>query len=232
MSRHLLSSIFLALLWFAAAPATAADGPWTYTASYRISVDPTGRAHYLEASPRTPPAVIASTSAAIEGWTFEPAKRDGAAVAAEVWLHVRYSVRRGDNGYQFDIADAGIGPGVPVTSLPEFPPTAVRAGCVGTMMLKVAIDADGNPTSVTEIGELQWRQVARAVLKSVKSWHFAPQKVGGAGIAESVTVPVEFDLTPGGAEAEGLAVHAPGVPQPSQSAISERPVVKLLSAPR
>lgn len=232
MPDRLLHRLAVSLLLLAGGPVSAADGPWTYTASYRISVDPSGHAHYLEASPRTPPAVIATTTAAIEGWTFEPAKRDGTPVAAEVWLHVRYGVRRGGNGYQFDIVDAGIGPGVPSTSLPEYPGNAVRAGCVGTMMLKVAIDAEGNPTSVAEIGELQWRLVARAVLKSVKTWHFAPQKVGGAGVAESVTVPVEFDLTPGGAEAEGLAVHAPGVPTPSQSAISERPVVKLLSAPR
>lgn len=232
MLRRLLSTVILTFLLLGGRAASAAEGPWTYTASYRISVDPTGRAHFLEASPRTPPGVIASTSAAIEGWTFEPARRDGTPVAAEVWLHVRYSVRRGDGGYQFDIADAGIGPGVPTTSLPEYAGNAVRAGCVGTMMLKVAIDADGNPTSVTEIGELQWRLVARAILKSVKSWHFSPQKVAGVGVAESVTVPVEFDLTPGGAEAEGLAVHAPGVPMPAQSAISERPVVKLLSAPR
>jgi TonB family protein len=222
------------LIVFAHVAAYAGDETWSYAATFRVAVDATGHAKVLEAGPRTPGNVVAWTTPQIERWTFEPAKRDGVAAAAEAWLLLRYDVRRDGAGYAYEISEVGIGPGIATVSLPEYPGNSVRKDCVGTMKLKVAIDADGNPTSVTEIGEVKWRVVAKAVIKAVKQWHFAPQRIGGAGVAENVTVSVDFDLTPSGdAPVPGTrAPLAPGHPRLEQVAISEKPVVTLISGPR
>ena len=147
MSMVVRRCLWSFLLLFIHGVALAADEAWSYAATFHVAIDAGGHAKVLEAGPRTPGGVVAWTTAQIERWTFEPAKRDGVPAAAYTWLLLRYDVRRDGAAYAYEVSEVSIGPGFATTSLPEYPGNAVRKDCVGTMKLKVAIDADGNPTT-------------------------------------------------------------------------------------
>lgn len=219
----------------AATTAFSADAPWTYTTAVRVSVDATGHAKVLHFSREIPKGLIASTTAKIDSWEFEPAKHDGVAVASETNLFVRYDVRAVGRDYSFDIAGVEVGAGITQMELPSYPMAAIQSHQAGRVLLRVDIDDEGKPTEVVDVSDKKLRYLAPAAIEAVRRWRFEPQRVDGIAIVEPLWVPIDFRLTTSSNEPTILqkndhkAAALPPPPSSEQIASSEQPVVKLLT---
>ncbi|MDH5833661.1 energy transducer TonB [Luteimonas kalidii] len=79
-------------------------------------------------------------------------------------------------------------------SAPEYPGAAMRAGEEGTVMVEVAVGADGSPTDVSIAQRSGSRELDRAALQAVRGWTFEPAIRDGQAVASTVQVPVDFRL--------------------------------------
>jgi periplasmic protein TonB len=93
-------------------------------------------------------------------------------------------------------AKAGItsGPGHLYNPKPAYPAESRTANEQGTVMLSVAVDATGRPTSVSVAKSSGFPRLDRSALEGVQRWRFKPALRDGVPQASSVTVPVRFML--------------------------------------
>lgn len=93
-------------------------------------------------------------------------------------------------------AKAGItsGPGHLYNPKPAYPAESRTANEQGTVMLSVAVDAAGRPTSVSVAKSSGFPRLDRSALEGVQRWRFKPALRDGVPQASSVTVPVRFML--------------------------------------
>jgi TonB family protein len=77
---------------------------------------------------------------------------------------------------------------------PNYPPAALRRGETGTVMVRIQVDAQGNPGGVALIQRSGSRDLDRAAMEAVRKWHFQPASEDGEPIAGTVDIPVEFNL--------------------------------------
>lgn len=77
---------------------------------------------------------------------------------------------------------------------PTYPPAAFRAGEEGTVVVRVDVDASGNPTSASVETSSRSRDLDRAAVEAVKKWRFEPAIKDGKPVASAANVPVEFKL--------------------------------------
>lgn len=93
-------------------------------------------------------------------------------------------------------AKAGItsGPGHLYNPKPAYPAESHTANEQGTVMLSVAVDAAGRPTSVSVAKSSGFPRLDRSALEGVQRWRFKPALRDGVPQASSVTVPVRFML--------------------------------------
>ncbi len=77
---------------------------------------------------------------------------------------------------------------------PEYPPAAARVQEEGTVLVRVQVDASGNPSEVSIARRSGSRELDRAALDAVRKWRFRPAIRGGRPIASVAEVPVEFKL--------------------------------------
>lgn len=75
---------------------------------------------------------------------------------------------------------------------PKYPPSALRAGEGGTVLLNVQVDARGEPSQITIAQRSGNRDLDRAALKAASDWRFSPAMRDGKAVAQLVRVPVEF----------------------------------------
>lgn len=79
-------------------------------------------------------------------------------------------------------------------SAPEYPETARKKGIEGTVILKVSVDADGQPISVTVATSSGHDLLDAEALRTVRSWRFQPALAHGQAVAGLVMVPIVFRL--------------------------------------
>ncbi|WP_372014127.1 energy transducer TonB [Pseudoxanthomonas sp. 10H] len=78
---------------------------------------------------------------------------------------------------------------------PRYPVGALRRGDTGTVVVQVAVDAEGRPVSVEVVERSGSRELDRAAVEAVSRWHFAPARdAAGAAVAGSLSVPIDFKL--------------------------------------
>lgn len=77
---------------------------------------------------------------------------------------------------------------------PAYPVDALRRGETGTALVRIQVDAQGNPGGVALIRRSGSRDLDRAAMEAVRKWHFQPAVQDGTPIAGSVDIPVEFNL--------------------------------------
>lgn len=75
---------------------------------------------------------------------------------------------------------------------PTYPAAALRSREEGTVLLRVEVDAQGNPTSVEVENSSRSRELDRAARDAVRQWSFSPAIENGQPVASTVTVPVDF----------------------------------------
>lgn len=93
-------------------------------------------------------------------------------------------------------AKAGItsGPGHLYNPKPAYPAESRTANEQGTVMLSVAVDAAGRPTSVSVAKSSGFPRLDRSAREAVQRWRFKPALRDGVPQASSVIVPVRFML--------------------------------------
>jgi protein TonB len=93
-------------------------------------------------------------------------------------------------------AKAGItsGPGHLYNPKPAYPAESRTANEQGTVLLSVAVDAAGRPTSVSVAKSSGFPRLDRSAREAVQRWRFKPALRDGVPQASSVIVPVRFML--------------------------------------
>lgn len=79
---------------------------------------------------------------------------------------------------------------------PRYPTAALRSGTEGTVMLRIAVDANGVPTDIGYAQRSGDRDLDRAALQAAQDWRFRPARRDGRAVASTVNVPVRFTLPP------------------------------------
>ena len=78
---------------------------------------------------------------------------------------------------------------------PESPEIAMDRGWEGKVLMKVHVQPDGRPDSVSVIKSSGQKVLDDAAVKTVNKWSFVPAKRGDTPIAGWVTVPITFNLS-------------------------------------
>ncbi|MBS0582067.1 MAG: TonB family protein [Proteobacteria bacterium] len=136
----------------------------------------------------------AAVAAALQ-WRYNPAMRDGKAIAESLFVSVDFFLKP-DKGEKLTEPDP-VRP-LPVTyrklTTPVYPATAMANHASATVFVRAEIAADGSlgvarveqalPDSAADFGE--------AALQAVKQWRFSPEVVDGVARAAAVRIPLEF----------------------------------------
>ena len=77
---------------------------------------------------------------------------------------------------------------------PEYPDIAQERGWEGKVLLRVNVQADGKPSSVSVAKSSGHKELDDAAVKTVKQWSFVPAKRGETPVDGVVTVPITFNL--------------------------------------
>lgn len=77
---------------------------------------------------------------------------------------------------------------------PRYPVAALRSGTEGTVMLRIAVDANGVPTDIGYAQRSGNQDLDRAAMQAARDWRFQPARRDGRAIASTVNVPVRFTL--------------------------------------
>ena len=78
---------------------------------------------------------------------------------------------------------------------PRYPINELRNGVQGTVLLRVLVDVDGTPVSVTVESSSGNRNLDKAALQHVlKTWRFKPAMQDGQAVQAYGLVPIAFSL--------------------------------------
>lgn len=77
---------------------------------------------------------------------------------------------------------------------PAYPPTAVKKGLEGTVILLLEIDENGKLTGSEIVRSSGHRLLDKAALRAVGKWSFSPGKIGEKAVSGSVTAEIRFEL--------------------------------------
>jgi len=77
---------------------------------------------------------------------------------------------------------------------PDYPSAARRFGFQGTVVLRVLIGVEGNPTEIRVEKSSGHNVLDEAALAAVKQWQFEPAREGDSRVAGWVDVPIQFRL--------------------------------------
>src|SRR5690606_2777611 len=77
---------------------------------------------------------------------------------------------------------------------PRYPRDAYRRGEQGTVLLRVHVDARGEPGDIDLIDSSGSRSLDRAAIDAVRRWRFAPAMQGETPVEGAVQVPIEVAL--------------------------------------
>jgi protein TonB len=77
---------------------------------------------------------------------------------------------------------------------PEYPAVSKRRGEEGTVILRVVVDAEGNPESVIVKKSSGHDRLDEQALETVRQWKFTPAKNDGYTFRSNVLVPIVFEL--------------------------------------
>lgn len=76
--------------------------------------------------------------------------------------------------------------------IPSYPRSALRSGSEGSVVVSIAVGADGVPTDVQVVERSGNRELDRAAMQAARDWRFEPAIRNGKAVAASVRLPVDF----------------------------------------
>jgi TonB family protein len=156
--------------------------------------------------------------AAVKNWTFEPRKVDGKPVPSDTIVSVAFSLDPNKPlAIEPGILDAiRVSPplaeaATPAESVPasenveyrlmhppHYPASAVKAKVQGDVVLKVHVDAQGNPVEAGVAKTIPpglSPELGNASIAAVMQWKFNPARKHGKAVDDWVSVPITFSLT-------------------------------------
>jgi periplasmic protein TonB len=90
------------------------------------------------------------------------------------------------------VAESPVEPPVPVRTVPpEYPDALRREGLSGIVVVKCAVDAQGN-VSDAQVEKSSNAGFEKPAVEAVRKWKFKPAKKDGAAVGITVTIPVKF----------------------------------------
>ena len=81
-----------------------------------------------------------------------------------------------------------------INPAPAYPPLSRRMNEEGRVLLRVMVDADGNPSALEIHTSSGYPRLDQAALDAVRRWKFGPARRGDEAIAGTVNVPIDFRL--------------------------------------
>lgn len=75
---------------------------------------------------------------------------------------------------------------------PHYPAAALRRGESGTVVVRVEVDANGNPAGVALIQRSGSRLLDRTAMEAVRNWRFQPAYNNGQPVPGSLEIPFDF----------------------------------------
>ena len=91
-------------------------------------------------------------------------------------------------------SDAFLNPDYENNPKPEYPPMARSRGWQGTVVLRVAVSAEGYSDSVSVERSSGHEILDESAVEAIKQWRFTPAKQGETAVESSVLVPIIFTL--------------------------------------
>ncbi len=79
------------------------------------------------------------------------------------------------------------------TPAPRYPPSALRRGVSGEVLLRVTVDTQGRPADIELIQSSGSRDLDRAATAAARRWRFRPALRDGVAVEGAVNVPIVFD---------------------------------------
>jgi periplasmic protein TonB len=77
---------------------------------------------------------------------------------------------------------------------PKYPAEAMRRNETGTVLVRLEVGADGEPTDVSIARSSRSRALDRAAMQAARQWRFRPAQRDGQAVSSTVEVPFEFAL--------------------------------------
>jgi TonB family protein len=171
----------------------------------KVHVDAQGNPESAAVDSVDPPEAAVLSDAAIAAvmrWKFNPALRDGIAVADDIRVPVDFRVDEGEEvSGAAQATAANVARAIPASyrklSPPVYPASSVVSGIEGVVFVTAAVDTDGHVTSasVDHAEPVVASVLGDAAIKAVKSWTFNPATQNAKAIASRIVVPLRFALS-------------------------------------
>lgn len=231
-----------ALLSTSFAIAAASDAEPKHVGNeWQLSIDATGNVVELRDLGKLAEPIKDALERAIRGWKFEPGKLDGKPVATETALTLEVSFLPVADGYSLRIDDARVGGTTDAASLKRNPPRPPvdafqrMRGSVAMVVIKLDYDSDGHVVAVDTLPTESLNapsSMQRATVAAAKHWRIKPERVGGKGVASSVTIPICYSVGYGLREPKFSCSWTPPGSKTSVGdgvAFAARPATKILT---
>lgn len=212
-----------------AQPASVAAGVRSPERIYTYVIELAGNGTVRRVSPHgfEPDAVSRELESRIGSWIFEAAETNGAPASTTTYLRVVATPREADG---FDVVSATTGPAPQTLSQPEYPVRDQLAGMEGTVVLKLAVNADGR-VATAEVHDIVGnvsRAMAGAARSSAMTWTFTPERIDGEPVPSTVLWPVCY--LGAASTASGCAWRGPDAQRfSSKTVLTLDPAARLVS---
>ncbi len=174
----------------------ADEDRWVASQMARVVISPDGR--IAEASLQDSSLGLdmqAEIERRIRQFEFEPAMKNGIAVATETNVWVQLSLVPEGETLALKVTDAGVCPGMLRLTPPRFPASQLSRSQGAEVQLAVDYDDQGKVTKVEVVSaEPDLRVFREASLKAAREWLFSPERVDGQPMAGSALIPVRFAI--------------------------------------
>lgn len=77
---------------------------------------------------------------------------------------------------------------------PKYPAEAARRNETGTVVVRVEVGTDGEPTDIAIARSSRSRALDRAAMQAVRQWRFRPAQRDGQAVVASLEIPFDFTL--------------------------------------
>ncbi len=150
--------------------------------------------------PEPPP--VMSTGIGLAGGSIGATSPGGSAAISGTGGSASGSGGAAGSGSGSGVGQGGGGPsrgpgyalGSAANPMPPYPPSARRRGVEGTVLLRVAVSAEGRALSVEIYRSSGSDSLDEAARDTIARWHFRPATRAGEAVAATTFVPVQFTL--------------------------------------
>ncbi len=196
MVTRVIAVLLAGLVACAAAHAGPKREPVEKRFLWKLALAADGTIETLDPVTRMPPDMREKLEAAIRSWRFRSGRIEGVAMPTQstLSLHVRAEPEEGD-GWIVRLLGASTGPRLHKLD-PVYPASAMNAGRVGMVMVRVEHDADGKvvKAELADTSPLKTGNLVGAALDGARRAIYEPERIGDRGVAGVLLQPICFML--------------------------------------